>query len=198
MDSGAGGRGVEIVFVCTGNRARSPLAEALLRERVADLPVRVASRGTSNVGPAPVLTDMASAAARLGVDLSAHRATPLAPMELRDADLVVGFEPFHVAAAVVDGGAARERTFTLPELVDLALPPGPNAPADVRDLVALVVGDAQSRRGASHWSAGSVPDPLGSPPPVFEETATRIAHLVTRLADVLFAPVHAVGSETTA
>jgi low molecular weight protein-tyrosine phosphatase len=194
MDSGAGGRGVEIVFVCTGNRARSPLAEALLRGRVSDQPVRVGSRGTGDVGTVPVLREMASAAARLGVDLTAHRATPLAPMELRDTDLVVGFEPFHVAAAVVDGGAPRKRVFTLPELVEL-LSPLDNPPADLRERLALHVADADSRRASTHWSAASVPDPLGAPQRVFDETATSIAGLVTRLADVLFTHVAALRGE---
>jgi protein-tyrosine-phosphatase len=198
MASGRLQRDVEIVFVCTGNRARSPLAEALLRERTSGLPVRVASRGTSDVGRAHVLEGMASAAARLGIDLSRHQATPIAPMELRDTDLVIGFEPFHVAAAVVDGGAARERTFTLPDLVELVSPLGPDASADLRERFASVVTSASNRRGSTHWSAGSIADPLGASSRVFDETAMTISSLVTQLADALFAGVDVVSSEATA
>jgi low molecular weight protein-tyrosine phosphatase len=198
MASGRLQRDVEIVFVCTGNRARSPLAEALLRERTSGLPARVASRGTSDVGRAPVLEGMASAAARLGIDLSRHRATPIAPMELRDTDLVIGFEPFHVAAAVVDGGAARERTFTLPDLVELVSPLGPDASADLRERFASVVTGASNRRGSTHWSAGSIADPLGASSRVFDETAMTISSLVTQLADALFVGVEVVSSEATA
>jgi phage gpG-like protein len=62
-----------IVFVCTGNRARSALAAALLRRRAEHLPVLVESRGTSNVGAAPVLPEMLRAGAALELDLSDMR-----------------------------------------------------------------------------------------------------------------------------
>ena len=43
----------------------------------------------------------------------------LEPGSLRDSDAVVGFEPVHVAAAVLEGGAPTERAFLLRELVEL-------------------------------------------------------------------------------
>lgn len=43
--TGHGARRVSVLFVCTGNSARSPIAEALLRRRLADS-VRVTSAGT--------------------------------------------------------------------------------------------------------------------------------------------------------
>ena len=68
----------------------------------------VESRGTSDVGAAPVLPEMLSAGAAFQLDLSKHRAVALGRGEFGDADLVLGFEQYHVAAAVVDGGADRE------------------------------------------------------------------------------------------
>ena len=42
-------REFEVVFVCTGNRFRSPLAESLLRAATEGLPVRVRSLGMLRV-----------------------------------------------------------------------------------------------------------------------------------------------------
>jgi protein-tyrosine-phosphatase len=184
----ASGPNVEIVFVCTGNRARSPLAEFLLRRRADGLPVRIVSRGTSELGPVSALTEMARAANDLGVDLSGHRATAIGPESLRDADLVIGFEPFHVAAAVVDGGAARERTFTLPELVELASVLDAEGAAGLEERVRGVVVGANGRRTGSVPSQASITDPLGGSAAVFRDTARHIEGLVARLGDVLFGP----------
>ena len=41
---------LQVVFVCTGNRFRSPLAAALFREATSGLPVDVRSMGTSVTG----------------------------------------------------------------------------------------------------------------------------------------------------
>ena len=109
----------EIVVVCTGNRARSPLVEAFLRQLIGDMPVEVSSAGTLDVGAAPALTTAVSAARRWGIDLSVHQARCVRGRDLSDADLVIGFELSHVSVAVVECGALRQRTFTLPEVVEL-------------------------------------------------------------------------------
>jgi low molecular weight protein-tyrosine phosphatase len=105
------------VLVCTGNRFRSPLGEALLRKLGAGLPLSIQSLGTRDVGAVPVLPQAQEAASQYGVTLTAHRTRSLGEERLGDADLVLGFERAHVTRAVIDGGALRERTFTLPEIV---------------------------------------------------------------------------------
>jgi len=179
---------VTIIFVCTGNRARSPLAASLLRRHVAGLPVHVGSRGTLDLGPLPALSEMLEAGSRRGVDLSGHAATTLAPMELRETDLVLGFEPFHVAAAVIDGGARRERAFTLPEFLELARDLPLPRPTDIGAQIAAVADRAYARRGGSPLSAAEVRDPLGSRPEVFDQTATEIDRLVAELFRTIFPP----------
>jgi protein-tyrosine-phosphatase len=174
---------VRIVFVCTGNRARSVLAAALLRRETTGLPLHVESRGTLDLGESGPLPNAVAAGRRLGLDLSAHTARPLARGELAGADLVLGFEPSHVAAAVVDGGAARGRAFTLPELLELALPPGPIA--QVGERVAILAAGAHARRRGSPFSAPTIHDPLGGTPDVFHRTAVEIEGLVTRLAQLI-------------
>lgn len=173
-----------VVFVCTGNRARSPIAEALLRERARGAPVDVGSRGTSDVLDSPALPDALTAAAGLGVDLSGHRSRPLATGELAGVDLVVGFEPFHVAAAVVDGGARREVAFTLPELAELLgrLDPDRSEDVDVPERARRAVRRAHAERVGRPWPPTlSVEDPLGKGRDVFVRVAREIDAAVDQL-----------------
>src|SRR5712691_7105026 len=108
-----------LLFLCAGNRFRSPLAAAFLRRLTIGLPVTVASAGMLEVGGAPALPEALSLGAWGGVDLSGHRARRLAAQHLQGVDLVLGFEQIHVRQAVIDAGADRTRAFTLGELVGL-------------------------------------------------------------------------------
>jgi protein-tyrosine-phosphatase len=169
-----------VVFVCTGNRARSPLAEALLRRRIGSSDVSVDSCGTLDLGPLPALPEAVDAAARLGVDLRGHRARALRP-GLEDRSLVLGFEPAHVAAAVIDGGAQPERTFTVVEFAELLTGASGMAGSPER-----IVGLANARRLTSTLSAPSIPDPLGGSRAEVRRTFERIDHLVAVIAVKLF------------
>ena len=177
-----------VVFICTGNRARSALAEASLRAKTDRDAVRVESYGTLQRGPGqqrgaePALPEAIAAAAALGLDLNGHRARSLDRVRLDDADLVIGFESFHIAAAVVDAGARRERSFLLRELVELfnALPriDGASDLARARSVVA----HADELRGGKRGSALSLADPYGGSKRVFEETAATIDSLTSVVA----------------
>jgi protein-tyrosine-phosphatase len=172
-----------VVFICTGNRARSPLAEALLRAKLGDA-ARVESYGTLDLGPEPAMPDAIDAAAALGVDLRDHRARSLHSVRLDEADLVVGFELFHVAAAVVEAGASRERSFLIGELATLidevsgigSRPLGPRA------TVAL----AHTRRMTRRTSTQALADPYGKSRKVYNDVAKTIDGLTTALAKGLF------------
>lgn len=168
--------------MCTGNRFRSPLAAALFTAEAEGLPVEVASLGTLDLGPESALPEAVAIAEELRLDLSDHRARKIDDLTIYD--LVVGFERKHVKAAVVDAGAAVEKTFTLPELVELlrTLPePRPN--------------DPRARIQAAHaarppdFRTASVPeiaDPLGLPAPVQREIAQEVEEGVAELAEQLF------------
>jgi hypothetical protein len=99
----------DVVFVCTANRARSALSEAFYRRYTFDFDTRARSFGTLDQEGAPALEHAVDAGRRLGVDLAAHTAAALSNGVLAEADLVLGFEPHHVAAAVIDGDAVSGR-----------------------------------------------------------------------------------------
>src|SRR5439155_11029532 len=108
---------LQVAFVCTGNRFRSPLAAALLAQKADGLPLRIVSLGTLDLGSEPALPEAVAIAEELGLDLSGHASRNLASVDLEPFDLVLGFERKHVVASVVEAGANIERTFTLPVLV---------------------------------------------------------------------------------
>ncbi|MBI2371741.1 MAG: low molecular weight phosphotyrosine protein phosphatase [Deltaproteobacteria bacterium] len=98
---GRGGPTVQVLFVCTGNACRSPMAEGLLRHlaRAAGLDgqIRAFSAGTDPALPAP--TDEAILVCQeQGIDISGHRPRPLTAAMVREADLVLGMARHHVEA----------------------------------------------------------------------------------------------------
>jgi protein-tyrosine-phosphatase len=169
-----------VAVVCSGNRFRSPLTEALLRFRLPPGAARVASCGTLDVTGAAPLPEAVSLGARLGVDLSGHRARTLQAEQLAAADLVLGFEPHHLDAAVRRAGARPQVVFTLPEVVELLDATRGSTP---REHV-QAADHERERRGLGHV-APVLEDPYGQPFPVHADVAARIDLLVTRLVPAL-------------
>jgi protein-tyrosine-phosphatase len=179
-----------VAFLCTGNRFRSPLAAALLAEHAQGFPARIESLGTLDLGPVPALPEAVAAAATFGLDLSEHRARGIVDGDLAPFDLVVGFERAHVAAAVVDGGAHLEQTFTLPELVELLrATPGPPRASDAVERARTRIREAHAARPPDFRNRPvlEVADPLGKPRSVQSATAVELRSLVATLAHELLA-----------
>jgi protein-tyrosine phosphatase len=100
-----------ILFVCTGNTCRSPLAEVLFKKRLAadlgcaaeELPGRgfhVLSAGLAAAAGAPAAEEAVAAAARYGADLSGHRSRALSAELAAQADYLVGMTHGHLRALV--------------------------------------------------------------------------------------------------
>ncbi|MFE1645842.1 low molecular weight phosphatase family protein [Microbacterium sp. P01] len=149
---------IEVLTVCTGNICRSPLAEQLLRTRLSDLDVHVASAGTRGLRDAPMTPEALRLATELGVDpadSSAHRSRYLTEAQLSDPDLILAMTREHRRAIVELAPSRLRSTFTVREFARLAADiddellreaaesAGPDASSRVRAVAALVA----SRRG---------------------------------------------------
>jgi protein-tyrosine phosphatase len=176
----------DVVVICSGNRFRSPLAEAVLRRQTEGLPVRVRSFGTMDLPSGHALSEALELAPGYGLDLMSHRSHPLAGEDLSGADLVIGFEQIHVSKAVVGAGAHRERTFLITDLVaglDEAATPQQDG---VVDRARALVREADEARRAAPRTPQEIADPIGGPASGYRKTADEVYRLTTRVAERLF------------
>lgn len=119
---------VRVLFVCTGNTCRSPLAEDAARRILADLDgVEFSSAGLAALIGQPASNHAQFVAREAGGDLSAHRSRPIEDVDLDAIDLVLGMTRRHVDAlrAGVDGET--------PVVLGLAEAAGRNPSMEIED-----------------------------------------------------------------
>ena len=82
-----------ILFVCTGNLCRSPMAAGLLRQRLAQEGLadryRVDSAGVWAVAGRPASENAVIVMAERGIDISDHRSRPITAYDVHEADLIL-------------------------------------------------------------------------------------------------------------
>jgi protein-tyrosine phosphatase len=186
-----------VLFVCTGNICRSPLAERLGQQYVdaalgdQSVTVRLSSAGTHAVVASGMDPYSATVLRGHGGDPEGFRARRLMTEHVLSADLVLAMTREHRRAVLSLAPRALARTFTLLEAADLVRMTGElDLPAEGSALRsrALVAGMAAARSRRVGGAGDDVGDPIGRPLGVHQEVGDVIADALAEVFGRLVTP----------
>jgi protein-tyrosine phosphatase len=104
----------KLIFVCTGNTCRSPMAEGLLKHLLGpDCGWEISSAGVCAANGYPASPNSVEAMREKGIQLAAHRSQHLSPELIERADLLVTMTRGHRDAIVSIAPESAGKVFLL-------------------------------------------------------------------------------------
>ena len=153
---------LKVLFVCTGNTCRSPMAEGILKKMLEDKGagnLEVTSAGTHGLPNAPASLFAIQVVGERGVDLSRHRSRRLTPEMIKQADLILAMSPEHLGYMKRIEGTAGHKAYLLK---------------------AFPREDPASNKG-SDGGVLSIEDPIGGRPEDYERSFKEIEKEIERI-----------------
>jgi protein-tyrosine phosphatase len=146
----------KILFVCTANICRSPMAQAIFDALAEDggLPFWAESAGTAALEGKPMAPNAIAALEEVGIYPEPHSARQVTAGMVEEAELVLAMTPQHLATTSRLGGSSARGIHALPEYA------------------------------AGVWGEG-VPDPYGHTMAAYRSTLRQLYEYVERVADRL-------------
>jgi protein-tyrosine-phosphatase len=110
-----------ILFVCTANIARSPMAQTLFNKKIQDIEMdfhfRAESAGTWAVDGIPAPPDGQKVMREQNLDTSMHRSRGITNQIVENADLILTMEAGHKEALQIEFPEKRNKIFMITEMV---------------------------------------------------------------------------------
>ena len=146
---------MQILFVCTGNSCRSPMAAALFKKMAQDegLSVQVQSCGIATFLGMGASREAIEVLRHVDIDLLGHKSKPLNEELVNWSDLILVMERRHKNRVLEDWPEAKNKVFLLTEFAKL----------EEKDII----------------------DPVGKPPEVYEGLLMDLKFYLSKIIEVI-------------
>lgn len=169
----------KVLFVCTGNLCRSPMAAGLAQAALGEESgVVFRSAGFVKAGR-PATRESIEVMAGMGVDISGHRSALVRDVIGSNPDLIICMTRQHLRSTVEIDPAIFQRTFTLAQIADVA---GKHGNRSSNESVSEFLGRTSTRtilQLAQANTDGDIADPIGKPIGVYRRCASELSQLIS-------------------